>query len=155
MPALHPIHPPPFDEESWRRFGREYRAEFDFCRMLQIDYIAAYHTYFDTDSEAQTEGRALIRCFGSLLEGLTASMRNIAVAAGNLFRRPLNPFLQEKVEERGINAYQRIYTSYRLIGEFLPRSPLAATTMAFGMNCIGRSKSGTEACIRAAQTIYR
>ena len=91
----------------------------------------AANLYFESDPEAHAEGRALIRCFGSLLEGLTTSMRKIAVATGKLFRQPLNPFLQEKVEERAITAYQRIYTSYRFIGEFLPRSPLAATTDDF------------------------
>ncbi len=53
-------------------------------------------------------------------------MRQIAVATCELFNRPLNPFLQDKVEERTINSYQRIFTSYRLIGEFLPGSPLAS-----------------------------
>jgi len=36
----------------------------------------------------------------------------------------------DPADERGINTYQRSYTSYRLIGEFLPRSPLAATSDA-------------------------
>ena len=131
MAGIHPIQPPVFDIEAWRRFGREYREEFDFCRILQGDWVVAADLYFESDPEAHAEGRALIRCFGSLLEGLTTSMRKIAVATGKLFRQPLNPFLQEKVEERAITAYQRIYTSYRLIGEFLPRSPLAATTDDF------------------------
>ena len=36
------------------------------------------------------------------------------------------PYLQEKSRERGLSAYQRIYTIYRLIANFLPKSPVAA-----------------------------
>lgn len=43
------------------------------------------------------------------------------------FRPAAQPFLQGKVEERGITTHYRISTTYRLLGEFLPRSPLAAT----------------------------
>lgn len=131
MSALLHVQPPPFDLEAWRRFGREYRVEFEFCAILQTDYYAARDSYFCAQLEAQVEGRALVRSFGSLLDGVTNAMRRIAVSTGKLFRRPLNHFLEEKADERGLNSYQRIFTSYRLIGELLPRSPLAETTDGF------------------------
>ncbi len=133
MSALHRVQPEPatvlLTQEKWEQFGRQYRAEFDFCRILQSDYIAASALVYKSGL-AQPKARAMIRCFGSLIDGLTGSMRSVAIATCRLFGRPLNPFLQDKVEERGINIYTRIYTSYRLIGEFLPRSPLAATSDA-------------------------
>ncbi len=116
-------------QEKWEEFGRAYRAEFDFCRMLQIDYIAACARFFESGMD-QSEGRAMVHCFGSLLDGLTGAMRTIAVATCRLFGRPLNPFLQEKAEERNITAHRRVYTTYRLLAEFRPGSPLATTSDA-------------------------
>lgn len=130
MHPLHPVKEALFDEEAWRRFGRDYRAEFDFCRILQGDYIAASTQFFGEGMEA-TDARAMIRCFGSLIDGLTNSMRKITIATCRLFAKPLNPFLQDKAEERGITSYNRIYTTYRLLGEFLPQSPLATVTDGF------------------------
>jgi hypothetical protein len=115
-------------QEKWEQFGRDYRAELDFCRVLQTDFISASQIVCHSGLAAQSEARAMIRCFGSLIDGLTGSMRSIAIKTCKLFGRPLNPFLQEKTEERTITTYHRIQTSYRLIGEFLPRSPLAAAT---------------------------
>ena len=128
MSATNRVHSEPasgvLTQEKWQQFGRDYRAEFDFCRTLQTDYFAATAAVFDSNF-AQPESRAMIRCFGSLIDGLTGSMRSTAVMTCKLFGQPLNQFLQEKVEERGITTFNRIFTSYRLIGEFLPRSPLA------------------------------
>lgn len=123
---LHPVKEAPFDEEAWRCFGRDYRAEFDFCRILQGDYLASFNAFFESGMEG-AEARAMVRCFGSLIDGLTGSMRTITIATCRLFRKPLNPFLQEKAEERRITTYQRIYTTYRLLSEFLPKSPMAST----------------------------
>ncbi len=117
-------------QEKWEQFGRDYRAELDFCRILQTDFFEATEVLYGNGLSAQSEARALIRCFGSLIDGLTGSMRNIAIMTCKLFGRPLNPFLREKAEERTITTYHRIHTSYRLIGEFLPRSPLASVTDA-------------------------
>ena len=46
------------------------------------------------------------------IDWLTTAMREIAVATSTLFKRLLNPFLQDKVGERTINSYQRIVSSY-------------------------------------------
>lgn len=113
-------------QEKWEQYHRDYRAEFDFCRILQTDFIAATDLVYESDL-AQPEARAMVRCFGSLIDGLTGSMRSIAIATCKLYGQPLNPFLQEKAEERSLAIYHRIYTTYRLLSEFLPRSPLAAT----------------------------
>lgn len=69
--------------------------------------------------------RALVRCFGSMLEGLTVMMRDIASRMCELFGEPLNPFLREKSVERGVSSSHRIFTIYRLLAEFAPDSPLA------------------------------
>ncbi len=112
-------------QEKWEAFQRETRSALDLCTLLQADFLLAWHRVNDSDFE-EGEARALVRCFASLLDGLTTGMRGIAVATCKLFNRPLNPFLQDKLGERTLNSYQRVFTSYRLIGEFLPGSPLGS-----------------------------
>ena len=112
-------------QEKWDGLQHVTRSALDLCTALQGDFLIAWQRVTEGDFE-EGEARALVRCFGSLLDGLTTGMRGIAVATCKLFNRPLNPFLQDKVEERTITSYQRIFTSYRLIGEFLPGSPLGA-----------------------------
>jgi hypothetical protein len=112
-------------QEKWEGFQRVTRNALDLCALLQADFLVAWHRVTESDFE-ENEARALVRCFGSLLDGLTTGMRGIAVATCKLFNRPLNPFLQDKVEERTITSYHLIFTSYRLIGEFLPGSPLSS-----------------------------
>ncbi len=135
MAALHGIVPKANDfvlsRDDWQRFGREYRAEFDLCRILQTDYIAACEILSYHAELPQAEARAMVHCFGSLIDGVSSAMRRVAIATCRLFHQPLNPFLQEKATERGTTTHHRIYTSYRLIGEFLPRSPLAALDDGF------------------------
>jgi hypothetical protein len=135
MPESRHVQPAadeaPLTQEGWARFHSDYRVEFDFCRILQTDYIEASASLFDTADLPQAGARVMVHCFGSLIDGLSGSMRRIAIATCKLFGRPLNPFLQDKAEERGITTHNRIFTSYRLIGEFLPRSPLAALPDGF------------------------
>ncbi len=116
---------PAIAQESWDCFCRVVSDAQALCLKLQGDFVASWEHTTESDFQ-ETNSRALVRCFGSLLDGLTTGMRQIAVATCKLFHRPLNPFLQDKVEERSTNTYQRIFTTYRLIGEFLPGSPLAA-----------------------------
>ena len=112
-------------QEKWNAFQGVTRSAMDLCTLLQTDFLIAWHRVTDSDFE-EDEARGLVRCFASHLDGLTSGMRGIAVATCKLFNRPLNPFLQDKLGERTINSYQRIVTSYRLIGEFLPGSPLSS-----------------------------
>lgn len=111
-------------QEKVDRFLRDNRAAIDLCRIVQTDFIGSSEDIF-AHAYKETEARAMVRCFGSFIDGLTYAMRRIATSTGRLFGRPLNHFLEAKVEERTIDHYNRIYTSYRLIGEFLPGSPMA------------------------------
>src|SRR5947209_7014251 len=52
-------------------------------------------------------------------------MRSAAIGICKMFNEPLNPFLEEKSGERGLSTHQRIYSIYRLLATFLPKSPLA------------------------------
>lgn len=69
--------------------------------------------------------RAVVRCFGSLIDGYAHVMRLAAIGVCELFDEPLNPFLQEKSHDRTLSTHHRIYTIYRLLADFLPRSPFA------------------------------
>ncbi len=97
------------------------RSEFG-C-VLQVDFIEASEWVYREDF-APVASRALVRAFGSLVDGLSRVMQEIAVSTAELFGGRLNPFLQQKSAERSTSTYQRIYTSYRLVAEFLPRCPL-------------------------------
>jgi hypothetical protein len=57
-----------------------------------------------------SDRRDVIRCFGSLLDGLTACMRFAAVKLCQVFDEPLNPFLRDKTAERDLNTHNRIYS---------------------------------------------
>jgi hypothetical protein len=60
-----------------------------------------------------------------MIDGLAAMMREITCNMCELFGEPLNPFLREKSTERGVSSSHRILTTYRLLAEFAPGSPLA------------------------------
>ena len=112
--------------DRWEKFHLTVRATREFCAVLQDDFEHAVNLAAATQYAAATESRAMIRCFGSLIDGLSRGMREIAIATCELFGGKLNPFLQEKVHERATSTHQRIYNSYRLIAEFLPNSPLSS-----------------------------
>lgn len=76
------------------------------------------------EDDSQSQRRSVVRCFGSLVDGFSAAMMETAVQLADMWRRPLNQFLQAKSREREISALHRIKVSYRLVGELLPESPL-------------------------------
>jgi hypothetical protein len=69
--------------------------------------------------------RAVVRSFGSLIDGYATVMRLAATGVCALFDKPLNPFLTEKSHDRNLSTHTRIFTIYRLLADFLPRSPFA------------------------------
>lgn len=77
---------------------------------------------------APSARRALIRCFGSFIDGLSFAMRTVAVNACEFHGKDYNRFLHAKSQERGLPAYNRIFNSYRIVQLCLPRSPLAQVT---------------------------
>src|SRR4051794_18819776 len=125
MEALEPSNSDHYlTQEAFDSFRREIQARSDFGRALQIDLHDAISRVHENDFD-HVACRGLVRAFGSFIDGLSRIMQEFAVSAGNLYGHPLNPYLQEKTAERSTSAYQRIYTSYRLVAEFVPRSPLA------------------------------
>lgn len=111
-------------QEAWQKFHEEMNARSDFGTVLQADFIIATELVYAAEFGA-TESRAMMRAFGSLIDGLSRVMQEIAVSTAELFGGHLNRFLQEKTCDRSTSTYQRIYNSYRLVTEFLPKSPLA------------------------------
>lgn len=127
MPELVERHEEPqhfVTQKSWEKFIAELRARGDFSWVLQTDFIEGIQLVCQLDFPP-VESRALVRAFGSLVDGLSRVMQEIAVSTAELFGGRLNPFLQQKYAERTTSTYQRIYTSYRLVAEFLPKCPLA------------------------------
>jgi hypothetical protein len=123
-------------QEMWEEFRREYVAEFDFCRILQSDYITVADSLVYKVDFDQAKARALVHYFGAMLDGVSGAMRRIAIATGKLFGHPLNPFLQDKAEERGLTTHNRIYTNYRLIGNFCPAHHWPRCPMNSGTTCM-------------------
>jgi hypothetical protein len=109
---------------DFEKFNAGLNASTELCNALKEDFRDALER-FVADQPSGFARRAVVRCFGSLIDGLTASMRFAAIALCEVFDEPLNPFLQEKTAERHISTHQRIYSIYRLIAEFAPRSPLS------------------------------
>jgi SEC-C motif len=99
-------------------------ASSELCNALKTDFLDALDRVI-ADQNSGVARRGVVRCFGSLIDGVTASMRFAAIGLCESFGEPLNPFLQEKTGERHISTHQRIYSIYRLLADFLPGSPLS------------------------------
>jgi hypothetical protein len=107
-----------------QKLHADLNASANLCNALKEDFRDALQNFLD-DRTSGFRRRALVRCFGSLIDGVCSGMRFAAIALCEAFGEPLNPFLQEKTAERHISTYQRIYSIYRLVSDFLPKSPLA------------------------------
>ena len=110
---------------EFEQLNADLRAAWELCDELRSDFLEACKRARSKDKTPFDE-RCVIRCFGSLIDGGSSAMNFCATALCIFFEEPLNPYLREKSYERGLSAYQRIYTSYRLIANFLPNSPIAA-----------------------------
>ncbi|MDQ6808316.1 MAG: SEC-C metal-binding domain-containing protein [Verrucomicrobiota bacterium] len=93
------------------------------CNTLKDDFIHALNEMVKSGT-APAERRAVVRCFGSLIEGLASAMTTIAVDTCEFHRTDFNRFLHAKTNERGLATYNRIFASYTVVREFLPHSPL-------------------------------
>jgi hypothetical protein len=111
-------------EADFEKLHANLTASSELCNALKADFLDALDRVI-ADQNIGVARRAVVRCFGSLIDGVTASMRFAAIALCQTFGEPLNPFLQEKTGERHISTHQRIYSIYRLIADFLPKSPLS------------------------------
>jgi hypothetical protein len=132
--SASPIDPVVAQEKIRRRLDAIIAADFeklhasvqrsgDLCFAVKEDFLDALKRWLDQQSPAPA--RAVVRCYGSLIDALTATMRFAAISLCEVLDEPLNPFLQEKTAERHLSSHHRIYSIYRLIADFLPRSPLA------------------------------
>jgi hypothetical protein len=109
---------------DFEKFNASMNASSALCTALKEDFRDALEHFID-DKARGFSRRGVVRCYGSLIDGVTASMRFAAISLCEVFGEPLNPFLQEKTAERRISTHNRIYSIYRLLADFLPRSPLA------------------------------
>lgn len=102
----------------------ELEASVHLAHALKDDFRRCLQAALETNIP-QHKRRDIARCFGSLVEGYTASMRMAAIGVCKIFDKPLNPFLQEKAIDRNLSVYHRLHSIYRLLAEFLPKSPFA------------------------------
>jgi hypothetical protein len=109
---------------DFEKFNASMHASAALCFAIKDDFRDALEAFVAGQTNAASR-RAVVRCYGSLIDGVTAGMRFAAISLCEVFGEPLNPFLQDKTAERHISHYQRTYSIYRLIADFLPRSPLA------------------------------
>ena len=110
--------------QAWERFRGRLHELGEFGRVLQEDFIQAENAVYAARLNL-TESRAMVRAFGSLIDGLSLVMQELSISTAEVFGRGYNRFLREKREERATTTYQRIYNSYRLVAEFVPKCPLA------------------------------
>ena len=108
---------------DFQQLHADLAASSELCNALKADFLDALDRVI-ADPNSGFARRAVVRCFGSLIDGVTASMRFAAIGLCEAMGEPLNPFLQEKTAERHISTHQRIYSIYRLLADFLPKSPL-------------------------------
>jgi hypothetical protein len=109
---------------DWEKFRADLNGSLKLCEALRDDFVHALNDMVDRGQQ-QYDFRNIVRCFGSLLDGVTSSMRFAAVALCKVYGEPLNPFLTDKTAEQRLSTHQRIYSIYRLLADFLPKSPLA------------------------------
>ena len=109
---------------DFEKFHADLNASTDLCGALKEDFREAICRMRENELNP-ADRRNVVRCFGSLIDALTAMMRSAAIAICKVFDEPLNPFLQDKTAERHLGRHQRIYSIYRLLANFLPKSPLA------------------------------
>lgn len=95
------------------------------CQILRCDFAAAMSAFTEPGAEHSVAGRNIVRCFGSLIEALSDAMRIVAVTVCEFHGKNYNRFLNAKSTDRGLANFNRIYHSYRIICEALPKSPLA------------------------------
>ncbi len=93
-------------------------------QMLEDDFIAAWQKAEEGGLDPG-DRRAVVRCFGSLIDGLANVMRDIAVIACEYHGQEYNRFLDAKSRERTATTLQRISANYRVLYHCLPKSPLA------------------------------
>jgi hypothetical protein len=98
-------------------------AALELGRILKADFGAAVETLVQRGAQAP-DRRALVRCFGSVIDGLVNVLCTIAEVACASAGRP-HPVLQEKSAEPGAAILHRICISYRTMSRCLPGSPLA------------------------------
>ncbi len=110
------------DPEAFKAFAEKVAAANRMSLVLGSDFTETCQALLGDGNESKR--RAIVRCFGSLVDGYAAVMKNTALSICELWGRHLNPFLKDKSQERGISSIYRIVTSYKLISEFLPTSPL-------------------------------
>src|SRR4051794_39368988 len=99
-------------------------AAVELCNVLRSDFAVTLRHLIESGA-APAARRNLVRCFGSLTEGLADAMRSIAVVACEFHGKNYNRFLNAKSVERNIATQNRIESAYRVVHEALPKSPLA------------------------------
>jgi hypothetical protein len=109
--------------EAFNAFVKGAKERQAFENVIRQDFIQACKDL--TANPSPYASRNVVRCFGSLVDGLANTMMEVAVDCCNVWNRPLNPFLHAKANGRETSLLYRIQTAYRLISEFLPDSPLA------------------------------
>jgi hypothetical protein len=106
---------------EWREFVWKAEEHLDLQEILGDDFNVAEELFIARD--AGFTRRHMVRCFGSFVDAMAVTLREMAWTLSQLFGQTMNPFLKGKTDERGATAMYRITTSYRIVGELMPQSP--------------------------------
>src|SRR5215211_5369939 len=87
--------------EAWVDFCHQLQKRTEFAYVLQLDFLEATQAA-DGAGFAAMESRAMVRAFGSLIDGLSRAMHEIAVSTEQLFGQPFNRFLKDKAADRAL-----------------------------------------------------
>lgn len=101
---------------------RRQSAAIELGRTLRADFDHAVTALRQPGAPDATR-RALVRCFGSLVDGLANAIGAMAESATNTSARPHPP--HDKFAEPTDCILHRINISYRIIARTLPASPLS------------------------------
>jgi hypothetical protein len=106
---------------EWREFVWKSESHLTLQELLGEDFNNAEDAFVARDTGSAR--RNMVRCFGSFVDAMAVTLREMAWTLSKLFGQSMNPFLKDKTDERGATAMYRITTSYRIVGELMPQSP--------------------------------
>lgn len=132
--SLAPLEHPRADK-STRALQRN-RGALELGGLLKADFAEALEVLTNGPGEPANR-RALVRCFGSLIDGLANAFLTIADVVRQSHKP--DPVRQERPEDLSTSVLLRIGSSYRILCRCLPKSPLGSLS--------GTRRDALKACV--------
>ncbi len=134
--SLPPLEHPRVDKST--RARERNSGALELGGILKADFTKALEVLARGPGEPANR-RALVRCFGSLIDGLANAFLTIAdVVRQSQGHRP-DPVRQEEPEDLSTSVLLRIGSSYRILCRYLPKSPLTRLS--------GTRRDDLKACV--------